>query len=199
MGAFLLTSGEKHNTFKLRGIEEIMRNSEKGYTLVAVIVAIGVMSILLAAAAPVWRHVMKREREKELLFRGNQYIEAIDRYYRKFGRLPIQLEELHKTKCIRRLYPDPMTKDGKWGLIYFRGGLPEARRRLPGAESSQPLATNAILGVYSKSKEKSIFIYQGKSQYDQWKFTYKRAPMQRGRKQPPGGDQERVPPDRSKQ
>ena len=158
-----------------------MRSSEKGYTLVAVIVAIGVMSILMAAAVPVWRHVMKREKEKELLFRGNQYIEAIDRYYRKFGRLPIQLEELLKTKCIRKLYTDPMTKDGKWELINFRGGLPEDRRRLPGAESSQPLATNSIIGVYSKSKDKSIFIYQGKSQYNQWKFSYKLAPRQRGR------------------
>jgi len=198
MGAYLLTLGEKHNTFKLRGIEEIMRSSEKGYTLVAVIVAIGVMSILMAAAVPVWRHVMKREKEKELLFRGNQYIEAIDRYYRKFGRLPIQLEELLKTKCIRKLYTDPMTKDGKWELINFRGGLPEDRRRLPGAESSQPLATNSIIGVYSKSKDKSIFIYQGKNQYNQWKFSYKLAPRQRGGRQPPKGDQMGVPADRRK-
>ena len=198
MAAFFLTLGEKHNTFKLRGIEEMMRSSEKGYTLVAVIVAIGVMSILMAAAAPVWRHVMKREKEKELLFRGNQYIEAIDRYYRKFGRLPIQLEELLKTKCIRKLYTDPMTKDGKWGLINFRGGLPEARRRLPGSESSQPLATNSIIGVYSKSKDKSIFIYQGKSQYNQWKFSYKLAPRQRGERQPPRKGQRGIPADRRK-
>ena len=171
-----------------------MRDSERGYTLLALIVAIAVMSILMAAAVPIWSHLMKREREKELLFRGNQYIEAIDRFYRKFGRLPLQLEELAKTKCIRKLYPEPMIKDGKWQLIYFQGGAQQARRRLPGGESDQPLATGSIIGVVSKSSEKSIMSYQGKNHYNQWKFAYQLAPRQGGRKIPPKGDEKKVPP-----
>jgi len=176
-----------------------MTGSERGYTLVALIVAIAVMSILMAAAVPIWSHLMKREKEKELLFRGNQYSEAIDRFYRKFGRLPLQLEELTKTKCIRKLYADPMTKDGKWGLIYYTAGAQQAGRRLPGGESAQPLATGSIIGVVSKSNEKSIIIYQGKNHYNQWKFTYQLAPQQRGEKIPPKGDEKRVPADRKKQ
>lgn len=176
-----------------------MRGSERGYTLLALIVAIAVMSILMAAAMPIWSHVMKREREKELLFRGNQYIEALDRFYRKFGRLPLKLEELHKTKCIRRLYPDPMTKDGKWELIYFKVGAQQARRRMPGGESAQPLSAGSIIGVVSKSPQKSILIYRGKSHYNQWNFIYQPAPQQRGqRATPTEGDQKKVPPAKKK-
>ena len=162
-----------------------MRVSEKGYTLVALIVAVAVVSVLMAAAVPIWSHVMKREKEKELLFRGNQYIEAIDRFYRKFGRLPLKLEELHKTKCIRRLYPDPMTKDGKWELIYFKVGAQQARRRMPGGESAQPMSAGSIIGVFSKSPEKSILIYRGKNHYNQWKFSYQLVLRQREKKSPP--------------
>jgi len=166
-----------------------MRGSERGYTLVALIVAIAVMSILMAAAVPIWSHLMKREREKELLFRGNQYVEAIDRFYRKFGRLPLQIEELQKTKCIRRHYPDPMTKDGQWELIRFTGGPRQAGRRLPGSKSAQPLATGSIIGVVSKSREKSILIYQGKDHYNQWKFSYQLSPTQKGKESPAEKDQ----------
>ncbi|MCB1037579.1 MAG: hypothetical protein KDD47_27350, partial [Acidobacteria bacterium] len=39
------------------------------------------------------------------------------------GRYPVRLEELYEVKprSIRQLYPDPMTEDGTWGLIYAGG------------------------------------------------------------------------------
>ncbi len=55
---------------------------------------------------------MKREREKELIFRGESYAEAIRLFQKKNGRLPVSFEELHKhpNPFIRKLYKDPVKK-----------------------------------------------------------------------------------------
>lgn len=150
----------------------IKLKTEKGFTLAALMVAIGVMSIMLAIALTVWSRVAQREREEELIFRGNQYVIAIDRFYRKFNRLPLKLEELSKTRCIRKLYLDPMTKDGEWELIYYslaslKKGSPKNRRR-----PTKGIAMRAIIGVISKSSEKALRPYKGKQHYNEWRFIY---------------------------
>ena len=151
--------------------------SERGFTLAALMVAIGVMSVMLAVALPIWSRVAQREREEELIFRGNQYVIAIDRYYRKFQRLPLKLEELNKNKCIRKLYPDPMTKDGQWELMYF-GSAGQRRDQMKGPfreriRQSKKIATRPIMGVASKSSKKALRAYNGKWHYNEWQFTYK--------------------------
>ena len=84
--------------------------SEPGYAMAGLLVAIGIMSILMAVAMPAWRTLAKREKEAELLFRGQQYTRAIDLYQRRFpGAYPTDLEMLVEERFLRRLYPDPMT------------------------------------------------------------------------------------------
>ena len=52
-----------------------------------------IMLILMGAAMPTWKYVMKNEREEELLFRGGQIADAIERYQKKNGKsLPAALE-----------------------------------------------------------------------------------------------------------
>ncbi len=76
------------------------------------------MVILLAMALPLWSRVKQRDNEEELIFRGNEYVKAISRYQAKFHVPPPDLDTLYKLKFIRHLYPDPMTKSGKWKLIH---------------------------------------------------------------------------------
>ena len=57
-------------------------------------VLVTVMNILVAIALPAWSQVMKREREKELIFRGLQYAEAIRVFQATTGRYPVSLREL---------------------------------------------------------------------------------------------------------
>lgn len=97
-----------------------------GYTLVILVVAIAVLSILLAAALPSWTTAVQREKEQELIFRGMQYAEAIRVYQERFGHLPTSLEELIRVRprCIRRLWKDPMSKDGRWQLVVTPGETP---------------------------------------------------------------------------
>jgi hypothetical protein len=67
----------------------------------------------------------RRERENDMIWRGNQYTRAIRLYYRKAGHYPQNLEELQKglpdLHFLRgSAAKDPMNAngDGEWGFIY---------------------------------------------------------------------------------
>jgi type II secretory pathway pseudopilin PulG len=100
------------------------KSGESGYNMVMLIVAITILNIMVAAVLPLMSTDIQRQKEEELVFRGFQYAEAIRIFHARFQRYPVKLEELleMKPRCIRQLWKDPMTKDGKWGLI-FQGGL----------------------------------------------------------------------------
>jgi type II secretory pathway pseudopilin PulG len=85
------------------------RGGDRGYAMAALIVAIAVMAITLSVALPVWRTAVQREREAELVFRGEQYARAIDIFQRRTGGYPLTLDQLEKTRAIRKLYKDPIT------------------------------------------------------------------------------------------
>jgi len=100
--------------------------NEAGYNLVILVIAITVLNILVAAAIPLWRTAIRREKEEELISRGFQYAEAIRVFQHRFGRMPARLEELVEVKprCIRRLWADPIT--GKQDWVPIRVGMPGA-------------------------------------------------------------------------
>jgi type II secretory pathway pseudopilin PulG len=102
------------------------RAGEGGYNMVMLIVAITVLNIMVAAMLPLMSTEIQREKEEELVFRGFQYAEAIRIFHARFQRYPIKLDELLelKPRSIRQLWKDPMTKDGKWGLIFQNQGGP---------------------------------------------------------------------------
>jgi type II secretory pathway pseudopilin PulG len=88
------------------------RDSESGYVLLGIVILLVILGIGMGAAVPVWQHVMQREKEEELIWRGFQYAQAIERYQKKYpGAFPPNLEVLVKEKFLRKLYKDPM-KDG---------------------------------------------------------------------------------------
>lgn len=211
----------------------------RGNLLVGLLIMIAVSSIMLARAVPSWQTVAKRDREEELIFRGEAYGEAIRFFQKKNGRLPVSLEELHKkpANCIRKLYKDPMTKDdegkwgGAWGIIFagpngqpiLPGQPPPGQPADPGKPpppggtppggtppfGSTPPATPSptpgsgsfgsapgggpIIGVYSKSEEESIKLYDGKDHYNEWYFVMKQEQPRPGQgsstdpNKPPGG------------
>lgn len=108
----------------------ITRATERGYSMAALMVAVTILTVLTAAALPVWSQRMQREKEEELIFRGWQYAEAIRVFQQRHGRLPTRLEELIEIepRSIRKLWKDPMTEDGEWGLVVQvgAGGAPPA-------------------------------------------------------------------------
>ena len=109
-----------------------MNRRQNGYTLLILLFAVSIVSIGLIVAVPVWQTQIQREKEEELIFRGNQYVEAVRLYQQKKpGVFPGALEELVEEKCLRRLYKDPMTSHGEWNVILpYQRGAP-ARPRQP--------------------------------------------------------------------
>ena len=80
---------------------------DSGFSLVVLGAAITVMLILMGAAVPTWRYIMKNDREEELYFRGDQIARAIERYQRKNGNaLPVSMEALVKGHYLRKAYVD---------------------------------------------------------------------------------------------
>lgn len=100
------------------------RKKQGGYALLLVVfltalLVVGTMSIGLRILTE-----GKREKEQEMIWRGQQYTRGIKLYYRKLGRFPTSMDDLTKPKIgnirfMRQAYKDPMNKeDGSWRLIY---------------------------------------------------------------------------------
>lgn len=139
-----------------------------GFTYLAVLLVIVVMGAVLGATAEVWHTTVQREKERELLFVGNQFRHAIELYYLSHAGYPHNLEDMLKDplspatrRYLRKIYRDPMTGGDEWGLI----------RRPDGG----------IMGVHSLSDMHPIKIagfgaagssFEGALKYSEWVFMY---------------------------
>src|SRR5581483_10464819 len=95
---------------------------QDGYVLLAILFALTLLVIALGAAAPRAAKAIQRQKEAELIRRGEQYALAIRRFYRKFGRYPSDLDQLEQTnniRFLRRKYVDPITGKDDWQPIQF--------------------------------------------------------------------------------
>jgi type II secretory pathway pseudopilin PulG len=176
------------------------------------LVGIAVMGILMSVAMPLWKQAVLREKEQELVFRGEQYARAVGLFQRKFaGAFPPSVDVLVQQRFLRKKYKDPMTTDGEFQVLYATGagqqpglapagstqrpGLPAQAPPQPGRVGSGPQTPfggaspagprGGIIGVASKSKEKSIRLYRGRSRYNEWEFVYSPVAMGPGA---PGGE-----------
>lgn len=146
-----------------------MQSRERGFTYLTVLFVIAFMGLGLALTGEVWHSAVMRDREAQLLYIGNQYRRAIERYYISGPRqFPRTLEDLLKDprkpgteRYLRKLYFDPMTGKSEWGIVKAPDG--------------------GIMGVYSASEEKPWktagfgFInrdFEGANKYSDWKFLY---------------------------
>jgi type II secretory pathway pseudopilin PulG len=104
-------------------IPEMRRRKQAGYTMLMVVFMAATMLILAAAAAPNLLTQGRREKEDEMVWRGQQYARAIGLYYKKFGKYPTKVDDLVRetngVRFLRHAYTDPMNKeDGSWRFIY---------------------------------------------------------------------------------
>jgi type II secretory pathway pseudopilin PulG len=101
---------------------------ESGAILIIFMVALVVAAIALGATVQAWSKTWRRDTEEELIFRGNQYVDAIIAYRKEHGgQFPTRLEDLYKPgprrlRYIRHLYREPFGKNGRWGLLYLMPG-----------------------------------------------------------------------------
>ena len=106
---------------------------QRGFTYLGVMFIVSVLAMTAALASVVWSTELRRERERELVFVGQQFQAALERYRQRSADpaapYPRRLEELvHDDRGVdvqrhlRRIYVDPMTGDTQWGLIRLPNG-----------------------------------------------------------------------------
>ena len=123
-----------------------VRPGEAGYTLVAVMFLLFLLTLSLTVAAPRMAREIQRDREVETMQRGKQYIRALRLYYRKFNAYPPSVDALLKTQNIRFLrkkYVDPISGKDDWKPIHF------GENKAPTAMGffGQPLTGSTLAGT----------------------------------------------------
>ena len=112
--------------------------------------ALTVLLISLTVSLPDIITQGQRDKEEELLFRGDQYARAILLYHRQFNKYPQTVDDLVKKtngyRFLRHRFRDPMTRSGKWryihanaaGVIFDSKTLtpPKPKKPLEGGDSS---------------------------------------------------------------
>ncbi|MFQ5662562.1 MAG: hypothetical protein ACE5HL_01865 [Terriglobia bacterium] len=179
-----------------------MRNPQSGYALLIVLLMAALVLLSLSTAVPRLLTQGQREKEEELIFRGEQYRRAIGLFYKKYGGFPRSIEDLLETNeraFLRRRFPDPMRRNGEWRLIRVGPSgelIGTVNQRSPfeqpesasgsEEETSEPTETRPdaggalssgpgsypIIGVASRSTARAIRVYQGYTRYNEWEFIY---------------------------
>src|SRR5258707_7005879 len=102
------------------------KHSERGYALLVVIFLVSVLLISTMVVAPNIQTEGRREKEKEMIWRGKQYARGVKLYYRKKGHFPTFLQHLTNPKLgSLRFKPnasnDPMNKEDRTRRLIYVG------------------------------------------------------------------------------
>lgn len=149
----------------------------RGYTLVALLATLAVISVGLSVVGPLWSARQKQEREEDLLRIGLLYARAIAAYQTdapgtskdfptSLNQLVLDKRFAGVTRYLRAIYPDPTAPLQPWGLLRNSSGQ--------------------LIGVYSQSSGKPIrqsgvsipdarfgnLLLQPAEHYSDWKFTF---------------------------
>jgi type II secretory pathway pseudopilin PulG len=144
---------------------------QRGFTYLALLILIAVLSIATLAAMEVGQLASRRQAEDELLFIGHEFEQALRSYMNStpVGQrpYPANLEDLLKDnrqpqlkRHLRRLYSDPLTGKAQWGIVQAPEG--------------------GILGIYSLAEGTPVKVanfpdefarFADKQSYRDWVFT----------------------------
>ncbi|MCE9569957.1 MAG: type II secretion system protein [Rhodocyclales bacterium] len=145
---------------------------EHGVAYLALLIGVAIVGVGVAAVGVVWSEVSQREKERELLFVGEQFRKGIQQYYESGvaeKKYPPTLEALLQDsrfpgirRHLRQVYRDPMSGTTQWGLVRAPDG--------------------GVMGVYSLrtdvlAKKQTNFPPQlagleGKTKTSEWEFAY---------------------------
>jgi type II secretory pathway pseudopilin PulG len=145
---------------------------QQGFAYLWLLLLVALMGVGMTQVATVYETTLRQEQEKELLFVGRQFREALRQYYEHTPagqpqKYPASLEELlgdprfvSAHRYLRRIYRDPVTGSAEWGLVVVAG---------------------RIVGVHSLSDQKPLKLkgfaaedgaFQDAAHYSDWAFTY---------------------------
>jgi type II secretory pathway pseudopilin PulG len=148
-----------------------MRRGEPGgYSFVAVLVLLAIVSFGLAFIGPLWSQQAQREREQELLRIGTLYARALanyrdsspgsaKQYPASLDALLVDTRFVGVVRHLREPYPDPVNAGQAWGLLRNEAGCIVGVHSL---STAAPLAQGAVAPDGTAMP--------AATQYSQWKF-----------------------------
>ena len=92
------------------------RSSQKGFTLIELIIVVTIIGILAGIAMVQVRNMQRKARETALMDNLHQMRKAIDNFYADKQRFPSTLDEL-VPDYLRKIPPDPITEQTDWEQV----------------------------------------------------------------------------------
>ena len=161
------------------------KQRQHGSVFMGMLVTVAVVAVMLMETGTLWSSVLQRERELELLARGNEIRRGIGLYYKAGNAFPKSLEDLvldrrqpTVKRYLRRVYADPLTGTTEWGVV--------------------PGPGDTIMGVFSQAKgtpfKQGNFAvinqsFTGQGSYQGWVFLYGSVQSNPATRVTPLGDQ----------
>jgi type II secretory pathway pseudopilin PulG len=147
------------------------RGAAAGFTYIGLLIGIAVIGGALAAVGQVWSMESRRDKEAELLYRGDTIRMAIAAYVYGpggSGQYPQELQDLVQdqrtpqvTRYLRRVYEDPITGMADWTLIRSpSGGI----MGVASSSQAQPLKVQGFNSADETFKDATC--------YCDWQFIY---------------------------
>jgi type II secretory pathway pseudopilin PulG len=148
--------------------------SRHGFTYLMLLWWVAIGSIMLAALGQQWSLESRRQKEIELVFRGEQIRDAIQSYYDATPvepkLLPTSIDDLLEDRRgpvlkrhLRQHWTDPMTGGKEWGLI---------------------MAGPFLKGVYSTAAGHPLRAPSAIEHYDEWRFEADAMPIEPAASEP---------------
>ncbi|WP_419709771.1 type II secretion system protein [Pseudomonas sp. NFX224] len=147
--------------------------SQGGFTYLGVLLLIMVMGMGLASAGELWATAARRDRERQLLWVGTQYAQALRSYYRSspgLAQYPKELADLLQDERfpsakhhLRQLYPDPISGDDWFLMRGFDGRI----TGISSASTDKPLKQVDFPAQWSD--------FNGMASYKDWQFVAEKA------------------------
>jgi general secretion pathway protein G len=94
-----------------------MRSSERGFTLLELMIVMAILVILAAVALPRYQAVVVHAKEATLRDDLFQMRKAMDQYAADKGKLPQSLDELASSNYLREVPVDPITGEKDWNVV----------------------------------------------------------------------------------
>jgi type II secretory pathway pseudopilin PulG len=138
-----------------------------GFAYLWTLMLVAFLGISMVIVGHTYQTSVRRQQERELLFVGHEFRNAIGRFYEVGQTYPQTLEDLLQDprspnikRYLRRIYADPITGKADWELIRIQGkivGLHSISNKVPIKQANFDSNDNGFLG---------------KQRYADWVFTY---------------------------
>lgn len=92
---------------------------KRGFTLVEILIVMALLGILIAILIPNYSHSVKRA--KESVLKENLFLirDSIEKYYHDKRKYPTELEDLVRSRYLKRIPVNPFTRRADWIPVYF--------------------------------------------------------------------------------